>query len=71
MSEHTVKEDKFVNKMLYNDELKVMENKILVEEFIKCRKSVGGQDRIKTMLGLIDCPEKVDWIDTKTKKHNL
>ncbi len=67
ISDHTIKEDKFFNKILYTHELEGAENKILVEEFIKCRKSVGGQERIKTMLGLIEYLEKVDWMNIKTK----
>ncbi len=43
ISDHTIKEDKFFNKILYNNELEGVENKILAEEFIKCRKLVGGQ----------------------------
>jgi hemerythrin-like domain-containing protein len=66
ISDHTGKEDKFFNKILYNNELLRSDNKILVEEFIKCSKSVGGQERIKTMLGLIDYLEKLEWMNFKT-----
>ncbi len=43
ISDYVTKEDKFFKKILYNNELIRIENEILVEESIKCRKSVGGQ----------------------------
>jgi hemerythrin-like domain-containing protein len=62
ISDHTGKEDKFFNKILLNNELIETENRILIEQFTECKKSVGGENRIKIMLGLIDYLEKVEWM---------
>jgi hypothetical protein len=47
-----------------------IENRTILEQFTECKKSVGGENRIKIMLGLIDYLEKVEWmegIQTKLK----
>ncbi len=68
ISDHTDKEDRFFNKILLNNEMIWTENKILIEELIKCKKSVGGKDRVKIMLGFIEYLEKVEWMDANKNK---
>jgi hemerythrin-like domain-containing protein len=67
ISDHTSKEDKFFNKILHNNELIETENKILTEQFVKCNKVIGGDERIKIMLRLIDYLEKANWMEYNTK----
>ncbi|MBA3750404.1 MAG: hypothetical protein H0X03_05835 [Nitrosopumilus sp.] len=65
--DHTSKEDRFFNKILHNNELIESENKILTEQFLKCDKVIGGDKRIKIMIGLIDYLEKTNWMKYNTK----